>query len=227
MRIYPLSILILLLSFLSTAQASQGPAWVADIPIPQNEEMFLVVKGTYRTQPAAEAVQKFIEQLMGTTPPDQVDTTEKYQGVVGNPYLVGMLFDSQERARWWINFSYRNRTIPRGEIKRVKVKGISALPYMPDPVRNGQKRLLSPEEAVNRVKDQPDIKKLALRKDLLYKFTDYPRNGDLRYEIEVMESKGQGKIPVMVDFLMVSALNGDITERLSLNLGRNILQDNP
>lgn len=215
--------LIFLLQGLPVAWAADIPPWVTDVPIPQNETMVLVVKGTYRTRKAAEAVQQFIEQLMGTTPPDRVDSTDNYQGLGQGRYLVGMLFDSQERAKWWIDFSYRNRTIPKGEIKKVVVLGPSRLPYMPDPVRNGQKRLLSPEEALNRVKAQPDIKALAARKKLLYKFTDYPRNGDLRYEIEVMEPKGRGKHPLMVDFLLVSALNGDITERLSLNLGKNIL----
>lgn len=207
------------------ALAHGTPAWITDLPIPQNEEMFLVVKGTYPTRGSAEAVQRFIEQLMGTTPPDQVDNTEKYQGLSGGKYLVGMLFDSPERAKWWIDFSYRNRTLPKGEVKRVVVKGTSDLPYMPDPVRNGKKRLLTQEEALNRVKALPDIKILATRKNLLYKFIDYPRNGDLRYEIEVMEPQGRGKHPLMVDFLMVNALDGDITERLSLNLGKNILRE--
>ena len=227
MKRISLIVFFLTLMILPNGHAYSAPPWVTDIPVPQNEEMYLVVKGTYRTQKGAEAVQQFIEQLMGTTPPDQVDTTEKYQGLSGNPFLVGTLFDSQERARWWINFSYRNRTVPKGEIKRVVVTGRSSLPYMPDPIRNGKKRLLSPEEAVDQVKGQPDIKKLALKKNLIYKLTDYPRNGDLRYEVEVSEFKGKGMNPVMVDFFMVNALNGDITERLSSNLGRNILQDNP
>jgi hypothetical protein len=207
------------------AVARDLPHWVTDLPIPQNEEMYLVVKGTYPTRGAAEAVQKFIEQLMGTTPPDQVDATDKYQGLTGGKYLVGTLFDSPERAKWWIDFSYRNRTLPKGEIKKIVVTASSDLPYIPDPVRNGRKRLLSKEEALSRIQALPDIKTLATRKKLLYKFIDYPRNGDLRYEIEVMEVKGRGKHPVMVDFLMVSALNGDITERLSLNLGKHILQE--
>jgi len=200
------------------------PPWVQDLPIPQNEELYLVVKGTYPSLTQAQKVQNFITQLMGTTPPDRVDLTAKYPGVNSGKYLVGMLFDSRERAEWWIDFSYRNRTIPRGSIHRVKIHGDSSLPYMPDPVRAGQKRLLTQAEALAKVKALPDIQKLSARKRLQYKFTDFPRNGDLRYEVEVLEERGK-KNPLMVDFIMVSALNGDITERLSQNLRKDILQE--
>ena len=206
------------------SSVSKVPPWVTDLPIPQNEEVFLVVKGTYRNRAQAQKVQKFIQQLMGTTPPDRVDTTDRYSGLPKGKYLVGMIFDSHARAQWWIKFSYRNRKIPKGVIKKVKLVGISKLPYMPEAVRGGKKRLLTKTEALARVKALADIKTLSRRKKLIYKFTDYPRNGDLRYEVEVLESKGK-RNPVMVDFIMVSALDGQITERLSFNLRKNILKE--
>ncbi|HEX5033963.1 MAG TPA: hypothetical protein VFW62_05740, partial [bacterium] len=83
------------------------------------------------------------------------------------------------------------------------------------------KALVSEEEALAQVKALPDVKRLATRKKLRYKFTDYPRNGDLRYEIEIMEDKGK-KDPIMVDFVMVSAISGQVVERLSEALGQKI-----
>ncbi len=203
---------------------AETPHWLQSLPIPQNEELFLVVKGTYPSLTQAQKIQGFIAQLMGTTPPDRIDTTDKYPGVNSGKFLVGMLFDSRERAQWWIDFSYRNRTIPKGQVHRVKVQGNSELPYMPDAVRQGKKRLLTQSEALAKVKALSDIQQLSLRKKLIYKFTDFPRNGDLRYEIEVLEEK-EKKDPLMVDFIMVSALTGDITERLSFNLRKDILRE--
>lgn len=202
------------------AELPKAPPWVADIPVPQNEPIYLVVKGIYASESQAQKVQQFISQLMGTIPPDRLDETDHYVGLPPGKYLVGMLFDSRERASWWIDFSYRNRKIPKGQIKRVRVRGISKLPYMPDPVRDGVQRLLSQQEALARVQALPDIKYLALRKKLEFKITDFPRNGDLRYEVEILEDKGNQHDPVMVDFVLVSALNGEITERFSRSLGR-------
>ncbi len=215
---------ILLMGGAGTLASQDRPHWMGALnPLPQ-ETFFLVVKGFYGERSEAEKVQKFITQLMGTTPPDQIDTSDYYEGLPPGKYFVGMLFDSQERANWWIDFSYRNRKVPKGEIHRVTLKKSSVLPYMPDAVRNGKKRLLSSEEAIHRVRSLQDVQKLSQGKPLIYKITDYPRNGDLRYEVEILEAKGKHRDPVMVDFVMVSAVNGEITERLSAALGKGISQ---
>ncbi len=213
----------LLSAGISSVWASQDrPHWMTALnPLPQ-ETFLLVVKGVYQSRSEAERVQKFITQLMGTTPPDQVDVTDHYEGLPPGKYFIGMLFDSQERAKWWIDFSYRNRQVPKGEIHRVKLKQPSVLPYMPDAVREGKKRLLSSEEAIHRVRSLQDVQRLSQDKALIYKITDYPRNGDLRYEVEILEAKGKHRDPIMVDFVMVSAINGEITERLSAALGQGI-----
>jgi hypothetical protein len=195
------------------------PPWVSDLNIPQNESMVLVVKGVFGSRREAENLVAFIQQLMGTTPGDGVDVSDIYSGLPKGKFIVGMLFDDKERAKWWMDFSYRNRKISKGTIYELSIAGQSRLPYMPAATRAGQKRLLSETEALARVKALPDVQQLGQVKKLVYRFTDYPRNGDLRYEIEVLEDRGRGD-PRMVDFVLVSALTGDITERYSTALGR-------
>jgi hypothetical protein len=97
---------------------------------------------------------------------------------------------------------------------------------MPSAISGAPKRILSEEEALEHVKAISDIKAMALEKKLQYKFTDYPRNGDLRYEIEVMEDRGTMD-PLMIDFVMISALNGQVTERYSESLGQKISAKEP
>jgi hypothetical protein len=202
----------------AVSKSGSTPHWVADLPIPQNESIYLVVKGIFPTQKEAEKLQAFIQQLMMKTPGDGVDRSDLYQGLPSGKYVVGMLFDTKERARWWMDFSYRNQKISKGTLQEVKILGKSGLPYMPSASRPGSKRLLSEDEALTRVKALPDVQKLSLIKKLTYRFTDYPRNGDLRYEIEIMEIRSH-RDPLMVDFALVSALNGEITERYSSALG--------
>ncbi len=203
--------------------SSKIPPWVSDVPVPQNEEIYLVVKEVFLNRKDAEKLSSFIQYLMGTTPGDGVDPTEVYEGLPKGKYVVGMLFDSKERAQWWIDFSYRNQKISKGTIQAVKVVGSSLLPYMPSAVRGSQKRLFTEEEALTQVKNLPDVYALSQKKKLKFRFTDYPRNGDLRYEIEVMEDRGSKLDPLMLDFVMVSALDGKITERYSAALGQGNL----
>lgn len=197
------------------------PHWVTEIPIPQNETLYMVVKGTFATRKQAEDLQRFIQQLMVKIPGDGVDSTDAYVGLPSGKYVVGMLFDTKERALWWMDFSYRNRKVGKGTIKEVKLSRSSVLPYMPSASRPRPKPLVSEAEAMAQVKALPDVRKLAAQKKLHYKFTDYPRNGDLRYEIEVLEDRGR-RDPVMVDFIMVSAINGQVVERLSEAFGQKI-----
>jgi hypothetical protein len=203
-------------------KASGGnPHWVADVPIPKNEKLFLVLKGSFSDKKSAEDLRRFIQQLMVKVPGDGIDSSSAYSGLPAGKYIVGTLFDTRERALWWMDFSYRNRKVGKGTIKEVTVTGDSSLPYMPSASRPRPKALVSEAEAMAQVKALPDVKRLATRKKLHYKFTDYPRNGDLRYEIEVLEDKGK-KDPIMVDFVMVSAINGQVVERLSEALGQKI-----
>ena len=208
----------MLLAISSQAQSSQGkiPPWVTDLPVPQNEPLYLVVKGIFSSREEAENLQRFIQQLMMKYPGDKVDESDHYEGLPPGQFVVGTLFDSKDRAQWWINFSYRNRKISKGSIQQVRlIKGKSELPYMPSAYRGSHKQLLTEQEALAKVKALPDIVRLTKSKKLQYKFTDYPRNGDLRYEIEVLEDRGKRRDGLMVDFIMVSALTGEITERLS------------
>jgi len=197
------------------------PHWVTEIPIPQNETLYLVLKGSFSSRKQAEELQRFIQQLMVKVPGDGIDQSDHYAGLPPGKYIVGMLFDTKERALWWMDFSYRNRKVGKGTIKEVKLTKDSALPYMPSASRPRPKPLVSEAEALAQVKALPDVQKLAARKKLHYKFTDYPRNGDLRYEIEILEDRGR-RDPVMVDFIMVSAINGQVVERLSEALGQKI-----
>ena len=189
------------------------------MPLPQNEKILLVVKGVFPTKAEAEKLRKFIQQLMVRYPGDRVDKTDVYRGLPPGKWVVGTLFDGRERAKWWMDYSYRNRKISKGQIQEVVLTGESQLPYMPDAVRGSQKRLLTETEAIVRVRELSDVKKLGGLHKLKFKITDYPKNGDLRYEVEILEEKGR-KDPVMVDFVMVSALNGAITERYGESLGK-------
>jgi len=197
------------------------PPWVSDLPIPKNESIFLVVKGLFPTKVQADDLKHFIQQLMVKTPGDGVDVSDHYQGLPSGRYVVGMLFDTRERALWWMDYSYRNRKISRGFVREVKVVKDSTLPYMPSASRPRPKPLVSEDDAMAKVKALPDLQRMAAAKKLRYRFTDYPRNGDLRYEIEVMEDRGRLD-PVMVDFVMVSALNGQVVERLSEAMGQKV-----
>ncbi len=211
-----LALILSLLGNPTQSAESKVPHWVADLPVPQNQPLYLVVKGVFSSQEEAKNLQKFIQQLMTKYPGDGLDITDRYEGLAPGQFVVGTLFDSKDRAQWWIDFSYRNRKIAKGTIQQVQLKkGKSELPYMPSAYRSSQKQLLTEQEALAKVKALPDINRLAKSKKLQYKFTDYPRNGDLRYEIEVLEDRGKRRDGLMVDFIMVSALNGDITERLS------------
>lgn len=221
--IFALGLLLPLSSVEANKKKESGgtPHWVADVPIPKNEKLFLVVKGSFADKRSAEELRRFIQQLMVKVPGDGIDDSGNYSGLPPGKYIVGMLFDTRERALWWQDFSYRNRKVGKGTIKEVTVVKDSDLPYMPSASRPRPKALVSEEEALAQVKALPDVKRLATRKKLRYKFTDYPRNGDLRYEIEIMEDKGK-RDPVMVDFVMVSAISGQVVERLSEALGQKI-----
>lgn len=207
-------------SFAAPPKRAALPPWVTDVQIPKNETLILVVKGVFASKSEAESLSGFIQQLMGTTPGDGFDVSDIYSGQAPGKYIVGMLFDSKDRAKWWMDFSYRNRKISKGTLHEVKISGDSHLPYMPAASRGGEKRLLSEADALGRVKALPDVQALGRAKKLVFKFTDFPRNGDLRYEIEILEDRGRGD-PRMVDFVMVSALNGEITERYSTALGQS------
>jgi hypothetical protein len=193
---------------------SDLPTWVSDLPVPINQPLYLVIKGTFSTWEGAVKRREFIQQLLPKTISDGIDKSDYYQGLPKGKFIVGMLFDSQERARWWMNFSYRNRTIPKGTLKTVTVTGTSHLPYMPSLKSYHKVKLIDEEGALQSVKGLPDIQRLSEQKKLIYKFTDYPRNGDLRYEVEVLEDRGQ-RPPIMVDFIMVCATSGQVVERLS------------
>jgi len=206
----------------SAKKESAGlPHWVTDIPVPKNETVFLVVKGVFSNRKQAEDLQHFIQQLMVKVPGDGVDSTDNFEGLPPGRFVVGTLFDTRDRALWWMDFSYRNRKVGRGTLKEVKLTKDSTLPYMPSASRPRAKPLVTEDQAMAQVKELPDLKSLASHKNLRFRFTDYPRNGDLRYEIEVMEDRGRLD-PVMVDFVMVSAINGQVVERLSQALGQKI-----
>ncbi|MCP5468283.1 MAG: hypothetical protein H7A32_03350 [Deltaproteobacteria bacterium] len=220
--LFSFSIFVLIFSSISLAESDALPEWMQDLPLIEQQNYYLVVKGIYSNQKEAEETQKLIQHLMGSTPADRWDTSDHYLGLPKGKYIVGMLFDSVERAQWWIKFSYRNRKISKGKLYSVKILSKSNLPYMPDPVRVGRKNLVTQKDALASVKLLPDIQDLTKKKKLIFKFTDYPRNGDLRYEIEVLEHRSSSSQPVMVDFIMVSALNASITERLSTALGKQV-----
>jgi len=219
---------LLLLAVFTPALSAAGkkptgglPPWVTTIPIPQNAPLFMVVKGVFSNKKQAEDLQRFIQQLMVKIPGDGLDVTDNFEGLPSGKYVVGMLFATRERAQWWMEFSYRNRKIGKGSIKEVKLTRDSPLPYMPSASRPRPKPLVTEEQAMEQAKALPDLKRLANAKKLQFKFTDYPRNGDLRYEIEILEDRGR-RDPVMIDFVMVSALNGEVVERLSEALGQKI-----
>ncbi|HKX12033.1 MAG TPA: hypothetical protein VJP40_02685 [bacterium] len=72
-----------LLSPLSAADIKKklsavSPHWVADVPIPQNEKLFLVLKGSFSDKKSAEDLRRFIQQLMVKVPGDGIDSSDAY-----------------------------------------------------------------------------------------------------------------------------------------------------
>ncbi|MCB1214754.1 MAG: hypothetical protein KDK66_04685 [Deltaproteobacteria bacterium] len=203
--------------------AKRAPYWVKDFPIPEGQSLFLVSKGLYPSQAQAKKTQAFIAQLMGSVPPDQVDLSDHYEGLPKGRYVIGTLFDSRARANWWIEFSYRNRKLPKGTIVPVRKKGPSQLIYYPEASRHGPEALIDESRAIALVKSLPDVQKLQknLGSALRFEVIDYPRTYDLRYEIKMSKKVPGRRDPVMLDFFMVSAQPGvknPITERFSRSM---------
>lgn len=178
-----------------------------EIVIPVQSPIYLVVKGVFPTKQKAEETKKFIQQLLVNTPADGIIESKKLQGFTPNQWVVASAFDNEKKARWWMEFGDRNKTLPKPYVKKtVLLEETMDIPYFPDAVRESFQRFYTEEEIVQRVNQLPDIQDLKKKGSLKYLFTKYPRTGDYSYEVEVMKERG-GASPLAYDFISISAVD--------------------
>ncbi len=214
-------ILFVLLFFCSSSSFAkvlnlEEPA--PELPIPVQSPILIVVKGIYPSKEKAQETQKFIQQLLVKTPADGIIASEKLEGFAPGQWVIASAFDSESKARWWMNFSHRNPTLPRPVLKKTTLlQASSEIPYFPEALRDGVHRFYTEKEILDRISSFPDIAALKQKKNVKFLFTVYPRTGDYSYEVEVMEDKGAGHF-VAHDFIAVNATDLNHYSRYSENL---------
>ena len=211
------------LSLLPHAVHAKRYPWNVHIPIPVGEPVYLVIKGVYDSSHQARQTQQLIQVTLKDIPADGVIVSDALAGFPQGKWVVASVFDTAERAQWWANFSHRNPTLPKPYVKKTTLLKLVELPYLPNSHRANQRRFMSEDEAINLVKGLDDVRQLQNKQGVKFLITDYPRSGDLRYEVEVLAVKAGKPHGVMYDFFMVDAVNQKVTERYS-NLFKNSLK---
>lgn len=185
----------------ASAAAKEG-----EIPIPLQEPIYIVVKGSFNSKAEAEKTRAFIQQLLVKTQADGIIESQKLEGFPPQKWLIASAFDSEERAKWWMLFGERNPTLPKVQIRKTRLLEPSEqIPYFPDPVRGGQKRFFDEDEVVARIHQFPDVAALKKKGPIKLLFLSFPRTGHYVYDVEVMKSEG-GKF-VAYDFISFFAGN--------------------
>ncbi len=208
----PLFLLAFLLPGLSEAKKKKEETAVPivrEVAQPLNAPLFAVIKGVFPTQAKALSTQAFIQQLLVNTPSDGLIESAKLSGLPKGKWVIASLFDSEEKAKWWLHFSDRNNKLPRPQIKQIQLaESAPSLPYFPEAKRDEVQRFHTEEEVLIRLKELPDLKKMLEKdkKELKFIFTTYPRTNDFRYEVEVMEPLPNGNF-VAYDFINVDAFD--------------------
>ncbi len=178
-----------------------------EIVIPVNSPVYLVVKGVFPTEKKAEDTRKFIQQLLVNTPADGIIESKKLEGFPPNQWIVASAFDNEQKAKWWMEFGDRNKTLPKPYIKKTALlEETMQIPYFPDAVRENFHRFYTEEEIIQRVSQFPDIQDLKRKESLKFLFTKYPRTGDYSYEVEVLKERA-GAAPLAYDFISMSAVD--------------------
>lgn len=192
--------------------------WNVVLDAPVQEDLYIVVKGVYANLNDAKETQSLIQTTLKNIPADGIVSSNKLHGFPKNKFVVASLFDDPGRAKWWMQFSHRNPRLPNPQMKQIKLLENVDLPYLPSSSRKTEKRFISEKEAIDLVKNVSDIKILRAQNPLKFMITDYPRSGDLRYEVEVLKLTKNNPRGVMVDFFMVDAVNQKITERFTQSI---------
>ncbi len=217
-KIIVFSIFIFLFSTSGFAKAPNLEEPAPEIPIPVRSPILIVVKGIYPSKEKAQETQKFIQQLLVKTPADGIIASEKLEGFTPGQWVIASAFDSESKARWWMNFSHRNPTLPRPILKKTSLlQESSEIPYFPEAMHEGVHRFYTEKEVLDRISSFPDIAELKQKKNTRFLFTVYPRTGDYTYEVEIMADKGAGQF-VAHDFIAVNATDLNHYSRYSENL---------
>ncbi len=193
--------------------SSWAYSWNVQYPLPLDREVYLCIKGIYANHSAAKQALHLIQTTLKDIPADSIISSAVLNQFGSEQWIVGSVFDDMETAKWWAHFSHRNPTLGKPKIVTAKFNKKTSTNYFPHAKMGNEKRFLTEQEAINLVKKSPDIQQLGMQHKLKFVITDYPRSGDVRYEVEVLklqDTKGQG---VMVDFFMVDAVGKRITER--------------
>lgn len=187
-----------------------------EVLIPVNEPVFIVVKGVFNSKEEAEKTRAFIQQLLVKTPGDGVIESHKLEGFPAQKWVVGSVFDSQEKAKWWMLFGDRNPSLPKAHVKATKLlESSDQVPYFPDPERQGQKRFFTEEEVLARLHQFPDVVALKQKSPIKVVFLSFPRTGHYVYDVEIM--KAEGNQFVAYDFISLFAGNLDKYKRSIVN----------
>lgn len=208
------SLLLISLLVFSSPLLAYSPAAPRYLTAPQQENVYLVVKGVFDTKAEAEETRKFIQQLLVRTPADGLIASENLQGFPVGKWVIASVFDEEAKAKWWMHFSDRNKKLPRPYIKKTQVlRKAEALPYFPEAMRGGERRFASEREILSQIDELPDVRELKKGGELKVQFTKYPRTEDLRYEVEILKKKGNNFISY--DFVKVDAQRPESFTRFS------------
>ncbi len=178
-----------------------------EVAIPEKKPVYAVIKGIFPSNEKALATQAFIQQLLVNTPADGIIESSKLAGFPKEKWIIASVFDSEEKAKWWMEFSDRNNKLPRPFIQKTElIEAQAGLPYFPEAIRDGIRRFSTEEEVLARIHQIADIADLQKKSPLKFLFLSYPRSGDYSYEVEVLQDQGEGKF-IAYDFIALDAFD--------------------
>lgn len=148
----------LIILFVLLIAAAQAHSWNVKIPLSSSQDYHVVVKGMYPSANEAKNIQGLIQTTLKDIPGDAVVKSDLFASLPKGQWVVASLFDTKERAQWWIKFSTRNPKVPKANIYQSKLlaPSVGNLPYFPDAAIANSK-FISEAEAIALVKQTPDV----------------------------------------------------------------------
>lgn len=191
-----------------------------EIVIPAGSPVFLVVKGIFKTREEAVRTLEFIQELLVKTPADGIISSNQLKGFPPNQWVIASAFDSEKKAKWWLDFGDRNKTLPKPFIRKAELaEETLEIPYFPDAIRENFQRFHTEEEVLKRIQKFPDVQNLQKQGNVKFLFIRYPRTRDYSYEVEILEEKSPGH-STAYDFVVISAVDLNHYSRLNESLKR-------